>query len=217
MPSTPEPTGTVRACPEQPAEGFAAYFAWYGAELERARSGLDLGALGQLLGWLEETRRQGRQLFVLGNGGSAASAAHWACDFGKGVNVGDSRRFRVLAPSEHVSWSSALSNDLSFADALAEQLRNWARPGDLVVALSVSGNSENLVRAFAAARSCGARLAAIVGAAAGRLQGMADLAIVIPSRDYGVVEDLHMTVNHILSQYIRHCLEAGGDATACRR
>lgn len=189
---------------------FAEYFAAYNAEFDRARAGMSLQDLQQLLGWLEEVRGQGRQLFVLGNGGSAASASHWACDFGKGINVGGSARMRVLCPTEQVSWFTALGNDASYADALAEQLRNWLRPGDLIVALSVSGDSENLVRAFALGRQRGARLVALVGAAGGRLRDLADLAIVIPSRDYGVVEDLHMTCNHALSQFIRRRLEQTG-------
>ncbi len=184
-------------------DGFADYFAAYNAEFDRARAGIPLPALEQLLGWLRELRRAGGQLLVLGNGGSAASASHWACDFGKGVNVAGRPRFRVLAPADQGPWLTALSNDVSYADALAEQLRNWLRPGDVVVALSVSGDSENLVRAFALARAGGARLCAVVGGAGGRLRDLADLPIVIPSRDYGVVEDLHMTINHALTQFLR--------------
>jgi len=192
-------------------QGFEEYFEAYNAEFDRARAGIPVAALAQLLEWLEAVRLQGRQLFVLGNGGSAASAAHWACDFGKGVNVGESARFRVLAPGEHGSWLSALGNDLSFADTLAEQLRNWLQPGDLIVGLSVSGDSENLVRAFELGRRRGARLVALVGAAGGRIRDMADLGIVLPSRDYGVVEDLHMTINHTLSQFIRRRLAGAAD------
>jgi D-sedoheptulose 7-phosphate isomerase len=187
---------------------FAAYFAAYNAEFDRARAGIPLAELERLLEWVQEVRRQGAQLFVLGNGGSAAAASHWACDFGKGVNVPGQPRFRVLAPADLVPWFTALANDVSYADALAEQLRNWVRPGDLVLALSVSGNSENLVRAFVAARGQGARLAAVVGAGGGRLRELADLALVIPSRDYGVVEDLHLTINHAISQFLRREAEA---------
>jgi len=188
---------------ERSTEEFARYYQAYSAEFDRARSGLDIRRLAELLQWLEETRQGGAHLFVLGNGGSAASASHWACDFGKGVNVRDSVRFRVLAPADLTSWYTALGNDVSFADTLGEQLRNWVRPGDLIVALSVSGNSENLVRAFKVGRNAGARLVAIVGAGGGRLKDMADLAIMIPSTDYGVVEDMHMMCNHVLSQWIR--------------
>lgn len=194
------------------------YWAEYNAEFDRARAGVRGEDLQRLLHWLQEVRLRGHRLFVLGNGGSAAAASHWACDFGKGVNVGNERRFRVLAPTEQVSWHTALANDVSYADALAEQLRNWIGPGDLVVALSVSGDSENLVRACALAQSAGAHVVAIVGAKGGRLSATADLPIVIPSHDYGVVEDLHMTINHAISQYLRagsqQALEAAQRAQA---
>ncbi len=182
---------------------FASYWGAYGAELDRARAAIEVSGLDRLLAWLDEVRLGGGQLFVLGNGGSAASASHWACDFGKGVNWGQKRRFRVLAPADQVSWHTALSNDISYEDATAEQIRNWVQADDLVVALSVSGNSENLVRAFKVAKDAGARLVAIVGGAGGRLAEQADLTIVIPSGDYGIVEDLHMVINHAISQYLR--------------
>jgi len=206
----PAQGGPASGSGEGPAGDFAAYFAAYNAEFDRARAGLSVAALGRLLAWLEETRLAGRQLFVLGNGGSAASASHWACDFGKGVRAGGHPGLRVLCPAEQTSWLTALSNDISYADALAEHLGNWVLPLDLIVALSVSGDSENLVRAFHLGRRRGARLVAVVGQAGGRLRQQADLAVVIPSRDYGVVEDLHMTVNHTLSQFIRRRLQGDG-------
>lgn len=193
---------------------LAADWQAYGAEWQRARAGIDPAALQTLLSWIDDVRRRGRHLFVLGNGGSAASAAHWACDFGKGASVPGQARLRVLAPNEQVPWHTALANDVSYADALAEQLANWLGPDDVVVALSVSGDSENLVRAFALARRAGARTAAIVGAGRGRLAAGADLAIVIPSYDYGVVEDLHVTINHVLSQHLRRALAEGGAVAA---
>lgn len=193
---------------------LAADWQAYGAEWQRAWSGIDPAALQTLLSWIDEVRRHGRHLFVLGNGGSASAAAHWACDFGKGASVPGQARVRVLAPNEQVPWHTALANDVSYADALAEQLANWLGPDDLVVALSVSGDSENLVRAFALARRAGARTAAIVGAARGRLAAGADLPIVIRSHDYGVVEDLHVTINHVLSQHLRRALADGGAVAA---
>ncbi len=203
---------TTEGTPAQ--DSLARYFTWYAAEYDRARAGVGAADLERLYTELERVRREGRQLFVLGNGGSAAAASHWACDFGKGATVPGQRRFRVHSPGEQLSWHTALANDIAYADALAEQLRNWIDPGDLVIALSVSGNSENLVRAAEVARAAGAHLVAIVGAARGRLAEMADQALVLDSHDYGVVEDLHMTINHVLSQFLRARLASaptGGD------
>ena len=194
---------------------FAQYWARYCAEIDRARLGVSVPALSKLLQWLEDTRTHGRCLIVLGNGGSAASASHWVCDFGRGTSVGASARFKVLSPNEQLAWHTGLANDASYADALAEQVRTWIGPEDLVVALSVSGDSENLVRACAAARSAHARVVAIVGARGGRLAVFADLAIIVPSTDYGIVEDVHMTINHALSQFLHQrapseCAEGSG-------
>ncbi len=193
---------------EPTQQSLAEYFAWYAAEYDRARASIEAADLERLHAELERVRRDGRQLFVLGNGGSAAAASHWACDFGKGAAVPGKRRFRVHSPNEQLSWHTALANDVAYADALAEQLRNWVDPEDLVVALSVSGDSENLVRAVEVAQAAGARVVAIVGAARGRLARLADQAVVLESRDYGVVEDLHLTINHVLSQFIRAQLSA---------
>lgn len=184
-------------------QSLSGYLDWYWTEFDRARRSIEPNLLERLLTWLEETRRGGHRLFVVGNGGSAAAASHWACDFGKNVNSGSDLRLAVLNPADQVAWFSALANDVSYADALAEQLHNWIRPGDLLVALSVSGDSENLVRAFSVGRQCGARLVALVGQRKGRLASAADLALVIASEDYGIVEDLHIAVNHILSQYMK--------------
>ena len=187
---------------------LTAYFEWYASEYDRARASIAPADLRFLYDELERVRRNGRQLFVLGNGGSAASASHWACDFGKGVSVTGQRRLRVQSPGDQLAWHTALANDIAYADALAEQLENWIADDDLVVALSVSGDSENLVRAATRAQGAGARVVAVVGAARGRLAALADRSIVLESRDYGVVEDLHMTINHVLSQFMRGQLRA---------
>ena len=187
------------------------YFHWYGQEYDRARDAIAAEDLQALYRELQRVRSEGRQLFVLGNGGSAASATHWACDFGKGATVPGQRRFRVQSLADHVAWHTALANDVAYVDALAEQLLNGVDQGDLVVLLSVSGDSENLVRACQAAQGAGALVVAIVGAARGRLATLADQAIVLASRDYGVVEDLHMTINHVLSQFIRRQLAAAAE------
>lgn len=140
---------------------------------------------------------------MLGNGGSACSASHWAVDFGKGVNVGEMQRFQVTSLADNVGWITALSNDIEYAEMFREQLRNTLSAGDLVIGLSVSGNSENIVRAFEYARKAGAKTIALIGDGESRMRQLADAALVIPSNDYGIVEDVHMFVNHVISQYLR--------------
>jgi len=139
-----------------------------------------------------------RQVFVLGNGGSAANASHFATDLGKGASDKIARRFRVLSLNDNVSWMTALANDYAYEDVYARQLMNYGKPGDVVLTMSVSGNSPNVVKAVQWARQHGLWTAALVGGKRGRLAEIADLAIVIPSEHYGRVEDAHMTICHMI-------------------
>jgi D-sedoheptulose 7-phosphate isomerase len=138
------------------------------------------------------------QIFAVGNGGSAANASHFATDLGKGASDKVSRRFRVLSLTDNVAWLTAIGNDYSFADAFVRQLENYARPGDLLLAASVSGNSPNLVKAFEWAVAHGLETAAIVGGKRGRLADLARHAIVVDDTHYGRVEDVQMHVFHMV-------------------
>lgn len=195
---------------------FKAYYDRYKQNFVDTIQTLDFDIVARILEELETARQNGKQVFVLGNGGSATSATHWACDFGKGVNVGASRRFRVISLADNTAWMTALGNDISYADIFLEPLKNLLQEGDLIIGLSVSGNSENVVRAFQYAKENGAKIVAIVGAKQGKMKQLADIPLVVPSEDYGIVEDTHMYVNHVISQYLRKQLEqkTDGGATA---
>jgi D-sedoheptulose 7-phosphate isomerase len=138
------------------------------------------------------------QVFVIGNGGSAANASHFATDLGKGASDRLPRRFRVLSLTDNVAWLTALGNDYSFDDAFVRQLQNYARRGDVLLAASVSGGSPNLVKAFEWANEQGLETAAIVGAKRGRLAEIAGQAIVVADTHYGRVEDVQMNILHML-------------------
>ncbi len=160
---------------------------------------------------IEETRASGRRLFVLGNGGSAASASHWVCDFGKGINTETSRRLKILSPVDNSAIFSALGNDYGYETTFCQQLQNMLEPGDLVLSFSVSGSSPNLVEAHRLAREMGARTACVVADRGGKLIGMSDFAMIVPSTNYGVVEDMHMILGHAISQKIRADNESVGN------
>lgn len=149
-----------------------------------------------------ETLRQAwsadRQIFAIGNGGNAASAAHFATDLGKGASDVLTRRFRVLTLADNVAWLTAIGNDYAYDDVFLRPLQNLARPGDVLLAGSVSGNSPNLVRAFEWARDHDLRTLALVGAKRGRLAELAEQTIVIDDTHYGRVEDAQMTILHML-------------------
>ena len=154
--------------------------------------------VAKLLDRLRRALAEDRQVFVFGNGGSAANASHFATDLGKGSSDKLGRRFRVMSLNDNVSWMTALGNDYAYEDVYVRQLMNYARPDDLVLALSVSGNSPNVVKAVQWAKEHGLWTAALVGKKGGKLADAADLAIVIPSEHYGRVEDAHMTICHML-------------------
>ena len=158
-----------------------------------------LAELGTLM---DDARKNGKNIFVLGNGGSAAAASHWVCDFGKGINSADSKRMKIMSLADNTGIFSAYGNDLSYDETLSEQLKNFLEAGDLVISLSVSGNSPNLLAAHAYARQAGTATVAIIGDYDGRLSACSDLTILIPSKNYGVAEDIHLIICHMISQYL---------------
>ena len=162
-------------------------------------------AVAQLIGTLREALKQDRQVLVFGNGGSAANASHFATDLGKGASDKLGKRFRVLSLNDNVSWMTALANDYAYEDAFVGQLQNYGRPGDVALAMSVSGNSPNCVKALEWARKNGLRTVALVGGKRGRMAEIAEQAIVINDTHYGRVEDAHMGICHMLCYaFIEH-------------
>lgn len=179
-----------------------AFIADYLSSLRRCLEILPQEQIAEVIGALEEARSRDAQIFVIGNGGSAATASHMAVDLGKGASLGRSRRFRVLSLTDNVPWMSALSNDESYADVFVEQLRNYARPGDLLLAFSASGNSENVLRAVDYANSIGCATIGFSGFAGGRLKDTAASCLVVPSDHMGRIEDAHLVIQHVVSYWL---------------
>lgn len=171
----------------------------YVARQQQVLSGIELAGVGAIVATLKDAHQRGQQVFVFGNGGNAASASHFATDLGKGASDVLNTPFRVMSLNDNVPWLSAIGNDYCYADVFVRQLRNYARAGDVVISSSVSGNSENLVRALSWCRENGVTTVAVVGAKRGRMADLADHLIVIPDTHYGRVEDAQMTIYHMLS------------------
>jgi len=167
----------------------------YMAAQHRALDSIPVDGIARLIETVREAWRQDRQTFAIGNGGNAANASHFATDLGKGSSDVVGRRFRVLSLTDNVAWLTALGNDYAYEDVFVRQLENFARPGDVLLAGSVSGNSPNLVKAFTWASAHGLRTGALVGAKRGRFAEVAEQVIVIDDTHYGRVEDARM---HIL-------------------
>src|SRR3989475_12792246 len=154
--------------------------------------------VGQIIERFRAALREDRQIFVFGNGGSAANASHFATDLGKGASDKLGKRFRVLSLNDNVSWMTALANDYAYEDVFVGQLQNYGQRGDVALSMSVSGNSPNCVKALEWAKKHGLRTIALVGAKRGRMAEIADQLIVINDTHYGRVEDAHMGICHML-------------------
>jgi D-sedoheptulose 7-phosphate isomerase len=163
-----------------------------------AHDSIPMDAVAKLIETLRAALKEERTVFVFGNGGSAANASHFATDLGKGSSDKLGKRFRVLSLNDNVSWMTALGNDYSYEDVFAGQLQNYGKPGDVVLSLSVSGNSPNCVKALQWAKDHGLRTVALVGAKRGRMSEIAEQVLVINDTHYGRVEDAQMGICHML-------------------
>ena len=189
-----------------PAASFAsagAYFIEYAKELARASETIDPMAMEQAAEILVEAYTSGARMFCCGNGGSASIANHMQCDHVKGIRNATDLAPRVLSLSSNVELLTAIANDIGYADVFAYQLQSQAVSGDVLIAVSSSGRSRNIVDAIVWARDNGLRTIAITGFEGGTARTCADVAIHVDSANYGVVEDLHQAVMHALAQYVR--------------
>src|SRR5438046_8326951 len=152
-----------------------------------AHDSMPVAAVGRLIESLSTVWREERQIFVFGNGGSAANASHFATDLGKGASDKIGKRFRILCLNDNVSWMTAIGNDYAYEDVFVRQLENYGRAGDVALSLSVSGNSPNCVKALEWARKNGLHTIALVGAKRGRMAEIAHEVIVINDTHYGRV------------------------------
>src|SRR5213594_505178 len=158
---------------------------------QAALDSIPIDAVAQIIEQFRAALQEDRQIFVFGNGGSAANSSHFASDLGKGSSDKLGKRFRVLSLNDNVSWMTALGNDYAYEDVFVRQLMNYGKPGDLVLTMSVSGNSPNLVKAIEWAKKNGLHTVALVGGKRGRLAELAEQVIVVNDTHYGRVEDAH--------------------------
>jgi D-sedoheptulose 7-phosphate isomerase len=176
-------------------DGYLTTLAAALAEVSRAE-------LAEVAMTLISARDAGRRVYIFGNGGSAATAAHMANDLNKLCSVGR-RRFRAVCLNDNAPTMLAWANDQDFADILAEQLDNHVEPGDVVLLISTSGMSANVLRGARLARRRGAKVVGVVGSDGGELGSLADVRVRAPSGDVGQQEDMHLVFNHALAAAIR--------------
>ncbi len=175
------------------------FLAGYIANQKRTLDTIPLGKVSEIIEIFREALTADRQIFVFGNGGSAANASHFVTDLGKGSSDKTWRRFRCMSVNDNTPWMTALGNDYAYDEVFSRQLMNFARKGDIVFVMSVSGNSPNLVKACNWARENGIRVIALVGGKKGELARIADVAVVVDDTHYGRVEDAHMGICHMIA------------------
>jgi D-sedoheptulose 7-phosphate isomerase len=171
---------------------------------------LPIASVEKVLEVFEEAYRADRTVYICGNGGSWATAAHWVCDFSKGANAPRCRRLRMMSLGDNVPMLTAYGNDENYDAVFAEPVRTYVRPGDVVVLLTASGNSPNVLAAARAAREVGAITVGLIGFGGGELAGLVDHAVIVACREYGPVEDLHLVLDHIISLYMRGVIRQSG-------
>jgi D-sedoheptulose 7-phosphate isomerase len=180
------------------AENFKNYF----NRLKDTLNNLNLDAIEKIVDALLKCREDGRTMFIFGNGGSAANASHIAGDFLKGISYGMEKRFKVLSLVDNIAGTTAITNDLSYDEVFIEQLRTFLVPGDVVIGISGSGNSENVVKALKWAADNGGKTIAMVGYKGGRLADIAEIVVHAPVNDMEITEDVHAIIFHSIKQEI---------------
>lgn len=173
----------------------------YKGQLFQSIETIDLSKVTRAIEILSRARDEDRHIFVCGNGGSASTASHFACDMVKGASYNRDRRFRIMALTDSLPTLTAYSNDVHYDCVFVEQLKNFAQPGDVVMAISGSGNSPNVLRALEYANSIGCRTIALTGRNGGQLAPLAELNIQVAHPHMGRIEDSHMIVAHMIAYY----------------
>ncbi len=182
------------------AEAFAR---WYRERTLEQWESLDLAAFSRIAVLIEKAQDKGRFVWVCGNGGSASTSAHVGCDFGKTAARPGAQALKAVSLCDNAAFLTAIANDLSFDDIFSRQLENVVSAGDIVLLISGSGNSPNLLKAAELSRKRGALVVGLLGFDGGKLRAMCDEALLIPSDQYGIIEDMHMAVAHMLTFYLK--------------
>lgn len=165
---------------------------------------LDLDAINQVMNVLEVARLSGKRIFICGNGGSAATASHFCCDFNKGVSETQEVKYNFECLSDNVPTMMAVANDIGYEEVFRFPLRNKMSKEDILIGVSGSGNSENVVFAMEYAKSIGGTTIAIVGYSGGKMKEIADYSIHVNVNNMQISEDVHMILDHMIMYVLSH-------------
>jgi D-sedoheptulose 7-phosphate isomerase len=166
-------------------------------EIETLRA-LDVDAIDAALNLLLKAFENGNTIYIFGNGGSSATASHFQNDFNKGVSEHTEKKFNFLCLNDNVATMMAVANDIGFEEVFRFQLRGHLKPGDLVVAISGSGNSANVINAAEYAKECGNQIIGLTGFGGGKLRELSDVSLHVPVNSMQITEDVHMVFDHLM-------------------
>ena len=158
--------------------------------------------LSDLMNVLVDAKESEKQIFIMGNGGSSATASHYVCDFNKGISMNQDKKFKFICLNDNIPSLMAYANDLSFEDIFVEQLKNFYQKGDIVIGISGSGNSMNVLKAIDYANENGGVTVGLTGYSGGKLIEMARHNVHIPIDDMQIAEDLHMVLDHCMMKIL---------------
>jgi D-sedoheptulose 7-phosphate isomerase len=170
----------------------------YFSMLKGAIEATDRESINMIINLLQKAYEEGQQVFIMGNGGSASTASHFACDFNKGLSYGKRKRFKVISLNDNLPILLAYANDVSYENVFVEQLKNFFNPKDYVIGISGSGNSKNVIKAIEYANQNGGITIGFCGYSGGKLKEIAQYTIHIPINDMQISEDLHMIMTHLI-------------------
>ncbi|HZU65960.1 MAG TPA: SIS domain-containing protein [Ktedonobacteraceae bacterium] len=180
----------------------------YFNELEQMMRAISLPHLEQVFLLLEEAYYNGHRIFIMGNGGSAATASHFALDLSKNTITAGAPRLKAISLTDHVPLITAWSNDTAYEHIFAEQLANMIEAGDIALGISASGNSPNVINAMQLARRTGAATIGLLGAKGGKLKDIVDAYVLAPGQNIEQEEDAHMILTHVITRHMREVVRA---------
>ena len=179
--------------------------AYYQREIETIRA-MDFDEIEEAVLAVKAAYERGAAIYVMGNGGSAATASHFTGDFNKGISEPLEKKFNMICLCDNIPTMMAVANDISYDDIFSYQLKNRLRPTDLLLAISGSGNSRNVIKAVEYAKSVGAKVVGITGYGGGKLHQLADYHMHAPINDMQIAEDIHMTFDHMMFRVLTDAL-----------
>ena len=168
--------------------------------------GFDTEAFDRIVNSILDAYSDEQAIFIMGNGGSASTASHFACDINKGCCLNLDKKFKVICLNDNIPTLLAYANDLDYASVFVEPLKNFFHSGDLVIGISGSGDSENVLRAIRYASENGGKTIGLTGYSGGKLGRLVDIAYVAASDDMQKIEDVHMIIVHMIMQAVHGAL-----------